>query len=130
MLIRNATENDIRKALAIANEEFEDNLKFKRLDAAGRTRSGDPKFTVTLTVKNSRELGGRRAYSGRRIAAACWHSHGVFMDALPEECEIVTTIGRNRETKRPGAPWQDANIGSMMYPLYFSEACECKDSFW
>jgi hypothetical protein len=24
-----------------------------------------------------------------------------------------------------GGNWQDRNIGSSMYPLYFSEACDC-----
>ena len=129
MLIRNATEKDIRDALAETNEDFDNNIRFKRLDAAGKTRAGDPKHTVTLTVHSSKESGSRRSRSGRRIAAACWHAHGTFMDALPENCEIVTTIGRGRETKRPGDPWQDANVGSDFYPLYFSEACDCNGSW-
>lgn len=129
MLIRNATEEQIRDALDQTNEDFDSNIRFKRLDAAGNTRAGDPKHTVTLTVNDSRAAGGRRSNKGRRIAAACWHAHGTFMDALPEDCEIVVAIRTGREVKRPGDPWQDFNIGSDYYPMYYSEACDCNGSW-
>lgn len=125
MLIRNVTEDKINDALDTVNEQFDGNIRFKKFDAAGNTRSGDPKFIVTLTVNNSRSPGGRRSHSGRRVAAACWHVHGTFFDALPEECEIVA-MGLKI---RPGDPWQDRNIGSNWSPLYYSEACDCNGSW-
>jgi hypothetical protein len=112
----------IEKALEQANQEFEDNLIFKRFEFIGRTRDGKEKNRVTLTVKSSRDKGGRRGFSGKRVAAACWHAHGTFFDNLPHGTEIV--IGSNTKYYA-GDPWVDTQIGSIMQPMYYSEACDC-----
>jgi len=120
-------ESDIRTALMNANVQFGGNLEFKRFDHAGKTRHGENKFTVTLTVKDSRKPGSRRSTSGRRIAAACWHAHGRFFDALPGTTRIVTSCGQNGTLNTyPGVPWNDFNIGSLYQPMYMSEACDCQ----
>lgn len=125
MLIRNTTSNNIHKALEIANEQYKGNLKFKRFDPKGRG------FIVTLTVKSSKEAGSRRSREGRRIAAACWHAHRDWMKALFElepNTRITSAIadynGKNDfENKYPETG--NKNIGSIMFPFLFFEACEC-----
>jgi hypothetical protein len=72
VIIRNATDSDIRRALADANGHFGGNLRFKRYEQTGVDRSGRPIFAVTLTVLDSHGSGTRIApWSGRAIAAAC-----------------------------------------------------------
>ncbi len=126
MLVRNVRHEDITNALNKTNEDFGDNIKFRRFDPAGRTRQGDNKFTVTLTVVSSFEVGSRRSNTGRRIASACWHVYGRFMDHLPEQAEIVSSFPTRHITK-PGDDWQDWNVGSFFQPLPMSLACECND---
>ena len=125
MLIRNVTREEIETALGKTNEDFESNIVFKRLDPAGRTRQGEEKHTVTLTVASSFQPGARRTHTGRRLAAACWHAHGNFMDLLPETAEIVVNASGGRQVIRPGDPWNNWNIGSQAQPMYYSEACDC-----
>ena len=121
MLIK-CTSEEIQNALDLTNDEFENNIIFKRFEFVGNTRDGREKNRVTLTVKSSREKGGRIGQSGKRVAAACWHVHGTFFDNLPEGTEIV--IGSSKKYYS-GDPWEDTNIGSLYNPLYYSEACDC-----
>ena len=119
MLVRNATRDDIIEALNKVNAEFDGNIKTKRFDHAGKTRQGDDKWNVTLTVENSKDAGGRVSGHGRRIAAACWHVHGTFMDSLPDGTVIVS-LGRKVS---PGDYWCDWRIGPGSF--YMSESCDC-----
>ena len=126
MQIRNVTEEKIQNALDQTNKEFDNNLRFREISEDGKTRAGLPKFKVTLTVQNSRAKGGRISpWTGRRIAAACWHAYGTFMDSLPEETEIVVRWVNGVQKIRPGDPWQDMNIGGPYRRSYYSDACEC-----
>lgn len=122
MIIRKASEFQIRQALNTANEKFDGNLRFKTFQSKGNTRQGLPKFSVTLTVHSSKEAGARRSHRGSRMAAACWHAHGVFVDSLPAGAEVETIAGK----RRPGEPWQDWNAGSEAYPVRMSELCDCR----
>jgi hypothetical protein len=119
MLIRNATGFDIGKALEDTNLEFDSNIKFKRFDYAGQTREGYEKHNVTLTVKDSKASGSRVSRNGRRISAACWHVHGTFMDALPNDAVIIS-LGRKIS---PDDYWHDWRIGPGNF--YMSESCDC-----
>lgn len=120
-MIIKCKDGDIRKALDQTNQEFEDNIIFKRFEFIGNTRDGIEKNRVTLTVKSSRDKGGRRGFTGRRVAAACWHVHGTFFDNLPDGTEIEA----NGDKLHAGDRWVDRNIGSLYNPLYYSEACDC-----
>ena len=121
-MIINATRENIQKALNEANKEFGGNLQFKRLDPLSNKR-----YRVTLRVCSSRGKGARLGFPSystgkqRHLISACWHAHGTFFDALPEG----TRIQAGEIVTYPGEPWQDRNIGSLLNPLYFSEACEC-----
>ena len=131
MLVKHVTREQLEATLAKVNEQFDGNIVFKRIQPA----RGHNRWNVTLTVLDSRGPGGRIGHSGRRISAACWHAYGTFFDNLPEHARYVAPVvvgydnwGREK-TKRqecqPGDPWQDWNIGSLMSPLYYSEACQC-----
>jgi hypothetical protein len=121
ILPKDVSINTIDAALQTANKEFAENLRFKRFESAGRTRDGRQKANVTLTVCDSKAPGSRRNYNGGRIAAACWHAHGTFMDALPANTEIRSTAG----VTYPGTRWLDWNAGSQVQFAYISELCEC-----
>ena len=123
MIIIGAKKEDIEAALEHANKYFNGNLRFKTLDYLGFTRDKRVKVTCTLTVNDSKDIGSRRNFEGGRIAAACWHAHGVFFDALPAGTEI-----RSCQTiMHAGDKWQDYNMGSIAYPLQASRACNCME---
>ena len=131
MLVKHVTREQLEATLAKVNEQFDGNLRFKRIQPA----RGHNRWNVTLTVLDSRGPGGRIGHSGHRISAACWHAYGTFFDNLPEQARYVVPVvvgydrwGREttkRQERQPGDEWQDWNIGSVMSPLYYSEACQC-----
>jgi len=126
MIARKCTRSDLVQALESINKKYKGNICFNRDDF--------PNFT--LKVKDSHGPGHRRGFAfppsrpkGRRMVSACWHVHGDFFDALFEvnpNAYVLSnwSAGKIKITKDSGN-WQDANIGSQMYPLYFSEACDC-----
>jgi len=118
VLIRNVTKKELYWALAQANANFDNNLTFKSIkQAPGRTRLGNEKWNAVLSVRDCHGGGGRfYRDSGRHVKAACWHAHGTFYDALPQErernVEIITSAGGNYVTMekvkiRPGLVWND-----------------------
>lgn len=121
-MIINATHEDIQKALDTANKEFDNNLEFNNFQ-----RLSDMRHRVTLRVKSSKGKGARLGFSRtnkgnrRHLINACWHAHGTFFDSLPTDTRIQTA----GVVTYPGESWQDRNIGSIIEPLYFSEACDC-----
>jgi hypothetical protein len=105
-------------ALAIVNGKYAGNITWKRFDD-GRT------INFTLTVKSSKAPGGRLGPSGRRVAAACWHVHGDFFDALFEVCPDAVIVSMGKKITKDEGNWQDQNIGSAYLPFMYSEACDC-----
>jgi hypothetical protein len=125
MQIRNTTETELIRALELTNKDFKGNIDFNRLDKAGKTT-----FTVTLRTKDSHKIGSKISYSGRHIPSACWHSHGVFFDALLSinSKVVIVALGEKIYKNSKGETignWVDRNIGSIMNPLSFSHACDC-----
>lgn len=127
MKAKNTTIADLENALQVVNQKYQGNIRFKRLEQNGRG------VNFTLTVNSSCEPGHRRGFFGfdgkqpKRLAAACWHVHGDFFEALlniaPDA--VVISQGNKIITKQSGN-WQDWNIGSQMHPMYYSEACDCE----
>lgn len=130
MIIRNVTEKDLEKALEILNQKYDNNItwnSFKQLSSKS--------FRVTLRVKDYKKAGHRIAYWAyvngkiKRLPYACWHVHGDFFDILLDikPDAIIYTSGRYiyKENGKVVGNWVDWNIGSIMYPFYYSEACEC-----
>lgn len=120
MVAKNCTIENLNHALDKVNERFNGNITWKR-----RPEKIGNRFRFTLTVKNTREPGSRIGFSGKRVAAACWHVHGHFFDALIELAPNAEIQSNVNVINRFGGNWQDRNIGSVLRPLYFSEACDC-----
>lgn len=125
MIFKNVTEKDMLQALDQINKKYDNNIRFK----SGPTRKGK-NITATLTVNSTADgsRGYRRSHTGRKIAAACWHVHGDFFDALIDinpAAVIVTGLTGKKVINKDGGNWEDANIGSMVDPMLYSEACDC-----
>ena len=122
MIAKNTTKDQLEQALARINaDKFADNITWRRApEEIGR------RFRFTLRAVDSRKAGGRIGHTGRRIGqSACWHAHGHFFDALFKIApDAVILAGASTITKDAGN-WQDRNIGSMMQPMMYSDACEC-----
>jgi hypothetical protein len=130
MEIVNVTEKDLKEALARINKKYENNIAFANFQQISKNR-----YNVTLRVKDSKKAGHRIAcwayVNGkvRRLPYACWHVHGDFFDTLLDINPNAVIYALNRKIYKKGneviGNWEDWNIGSIMYPLYYSEACEC-----
>lgn len=117
-------------ALQLINNGYNNNIRFKREpEYIGADRNGRFKYRFTLTVHNSSAAGARRSPSGRRIAAACWHAHGHFFDALfdadPSALIIVADTTGERTIDRISGNWRDRQVGSIFAPYMYSELCDC-----
>ena len=120
MIVKNATEQEIKQALALVNRDFEGNLEFNNFDIISETR-----IRLTLKVKDSHKKGSKLGYN-RHTINACWHAHGYFFEALLSiQPKAVIKSALATITSESGN-WTDTNIGSIMEPRYFSEACECE----
>lgn len=120
-----ATTTELYKAMRGVNEAYDGNLAFNREpDCRGKWTH------FTLRVNNSKGKGARRGFSGRRLTAACWHAHRDFMRALyavNPKAVIKTAHADYYDSEHFESNYQatDINIGSIMNPLKFSEACDC-----
>lgn len=116
----NATKNQLIEALNFVNQKFDENIKFKTLEQKTKNR-----MSFTLRVKNSSGPGAKIGYSGRKTIAACYHVHGYFFEYLFLKYSEVFIYSLGKKMSNNSDNWQDKNIGSIMYPQMFSEACEC-----
>ena len=156
MIARNCSRQNLLDALELINNSealndkagpignFKGNIRFKKLETQGKG------FSFTLSVLSTHHgkgknkialLGVRRSassyQSGRLISAACWHAHGRFFDALfslAPAARVYSSWFKRSDTGKFGAwidanggNWQDGQIGSMAYPIMYSEACTCND---
>lgn len=129
MIAKNCTLIDLNKALGEVNKLYDGNVRFKDIRTEGR------RIRFTLTVYSARGKGGRIGFSGKHVAAACWHVHGHFFDALlsinpkaiVETSKSVIYRDLFYGTDTIYGNWLDTNIGSLAFPLYYSEACECEE---
>jgi hypothetical protein len=125
VILSNCTKEDIDKALAEVNREYDNNVRLNNYAQLSRTGL---RHRVTLRVLNSHGSGAHLSRSmeafgrkARHTTSACWHVHGAFFDALP----YGTRIFSRGKVRMAGDMWDDMNIGSIMYPVYASESCEC-----
>lgn len=129
MIVKNATETSLQWALAAVNFRYGNNIKFKTMETKGR------RISFTLTVVSSTIGTGKAKVTapgvsvspnGKRIAAACWHVHGDFFDALFRVCPGAEVSSLGKVITKDGGNWQDWNKGSIMYPKMASSCCLCK----
>jgi len=83
-------------------------------------------YLVRLKVKDSRKKGARRSPNGRRLANACWHVHGYFIDKIFELDNKAVVRTRGKTFKRDNWDWEDWNAGSLYNPVFISELCDCE----
>lgn len=124
-----ATKEAILHALEIVSGEYSGNIKFNREERVGTDRLGVPKWAITLRCVSSKAPGHRLSpkhfyapMKQRRLISACWHVHGHFLDALPKGTKIIS----KKQVLYVPMPWNDWNVGSLRYPQYISELCECE----
>ena len=125
----------IDDALAAANRRFDGNIVLKRGDQQSASE-----WQVTLTVVSSRRPGAvvkpvlcpkGNGKGWRRVSAACYHAYGRFMEALPSGTTVYSKPPYLNVPPRTiiiglDQVWQDFNVGSQLYPLMASEACQCE----
>lgn len=123
MEIRGVTRQEILAAIRRADDTH--NLTFNRFDAKGKH------YLITLRVKDSKGRFHRRGFTGRRLVSACWHAHYRFMEELYKlvpDAIIISHVARYDNVEEFEALVDGTgtkNIGSMMQPLMFEDACDC-----
>lgn len=138
MIVRKTSEKELVKALdRINSSKYDGNLEFKRMEYMSGSRGGGETWRVTIKPKEARGPGGRLGQMGlmgygtpRHVAAACWHAHGDFFDAVLtiNPYAKIVVMGKKVSVANRGfvqGNWEDRNIGSMMAPVYYSQACHC-----
>lgn len=131
MIAKNVTMGHMIMALERTNARYGGNIKFKVLEEKGR------RIHFTLTVDRTSEgtgkakvgLPGVSIKRGRRIAAACWHVHGDFFDALFKMVPDAEIVSLGKTITRDHGNWKDWNVGSLYEPLMASQACECHRNY-
>lgn len=117
----------IQSAFRRVREDYSLNPIWKRPPEWMRTdRQGRNVFRCTLKVHSSRGPGARLSHTGRRIPAACWHVFGDFFDYIWEADPGAMILSAGLKMEGPADNWQDKNIGSMMRPMPYSQACNCE----
>jgi hypothetical protein len=130
MIAKNVSQTDLMNALLIvSNRLYDGNVIFKNLAKIGN------RYSFTLRVKDSKKPGHRlhiNRFGGknRRTPAACWHVHGDFFEALfsinpNAEIQSSGPNGKMVITKHNHNNWTDWNVGSQVFPVFYSESCEC-----
>jgi hypothetical protein len=134
MVTRKATEAQVYAALEQANKAYAGNLVIRGGIYQGGIRSvGGTGLRFSLTVKSSKGEGAR--LNTRRtghLSAACWHAYRDFLAALFTECSEATV--HTAQAHYNGAAdfldkfpdTGDTNIGSMMEPCCYIDACDCE----
>lgn len=126
MIIRKINRDVLEKALNKINKKYGDNIIFNRFDQINKHA-----FSVTLKCKDSKKLGHRLGFyfknngDRRRLINACWHVYGDFFDAIFDINRDASIRSNGKLITIDFGNWEDRNIGSIMNPFYYSEACEC-----
>lgn len=130
MIARNVTLDEVRKAaLAIGAD-----LRFDTRQKGN---------TVQFTLRPENGKWQRRSASmfgnDRKVAAVCWHGHREFFRELFKRVPTAKVQTRATREFPKGERWYtaenfeqvyratDTNIGSMMAPVRYSQACYCEE---
>jgi hypothetical protein len=124
MIVKGLSIEELKRCLEIVNIKYDGNVDFNTLKTEGKG------IRFTLRVKNSRGKGARLSqHNGRHLINACWHVHGDLFDIILKEYPSATITTADKKVYSVNGTimnnWIDWNLGSMMEPMYYSDACEC-----
>lgn len=129
MKLWNVTQEQLEGIVTeVSNEQYGGNLRIKSIATNGKRVKT---VTFTLTVNSSKEKGGRRSHSGRRVCACCWHGHRDVMQKIFvrfENARLQTALADYRgrdDFENSFESTGDKNIGSQFAPLAMRDACDC-----
>lgn len=114
-MITNATEQQLVKAIYNVNYKHGYHLWINKISQLSKNRIT---FTIRAITGNP---GARYTATGRRSNYASWHAHGYLYDELFETDSNIYVIANGKKITKFGGNWQDYNVGSVMYPIDFSE---------
>lgn len=130
MKVYGITEPQLQEIIQnVSQREYAGNLTWNYTEAHRNHVS------FTLRVESSKGLGHRIGHSGKRMVAACWHAHRDVMKALFKEypnarlTSALATYRNADDFNRSFPATGNKNIGSMMQPMFMSDACECGGTF-
>lgn len=75
----------------------------------------------TIRSEKSKIPGARTSYNGRNMTSASWHAHGYLFDKIWDINPEAVIYSGGRKMLGKSYNWQDYNIGSIMFPKFFSE---------
>lgn len=131
MQITGVTVNGWEAIVDTVSAQYEGNLK--SVDAHW---TGGKRITARVAVHDSRGLGARRSWSGRRGPYACWHA---YRDVLAElfkrypDATVRTALAVYRHAEGfhehyPATAYH--NVGSMMQPATMPSLCDCASGIY
>lgn len=141
MIVSGVTPAQFIEAVEKAGAHYDGNLRAEIGREFTRKDGSCQRFTARVVLRHTGfqlygkgddlAPGQRRSWQGRRINAACWHA---YRDALQElfntepDAKVSTAFAKYHgaeqfSEKFPATGW--ANIGSMVQPVQYREACDC-----
>lgn len=137
MRLIGVTETGLSLALGAVNVMYGDNVIFGRCDYVGTRRDDREEWVVTLRTRSSHGPGHGRSVrmwgrGGKRMATACWHVHGDFLDALAsvsrDDAEVVFSLRESRRCRIADHGWRDVWVGNSYAGEMMSDLCECGEA--
>lgn len=123
-------------ALAAVSQAYKGNVTVDESSHSGAAIKKEGRaWRVKLRAVSSRGPGAKRAASGRRTVAVCWHVHREFMRAIykgDSGARIQTALADYRDAQdfeQKHGETANKNIGSQFAPCAYVDACEC-DGAW
>ena len=121
MLVRNVTEEDLRKAsqsVGVALFELRKSGKGFR-------------FRITPIGGKYQKLSASYFNRGRKCHAVCWHGHRDFFRVLfrlSPDAVVITALARyTADNFESTYPETDKNVGPPIAPIHYSECCNCNE---
>ena len=116
MKVKGLTVDQLSKSIETINKKHGYKIVFNRYPE----RIGNY-LHFTIKSESSKIPGARISSSGRNLISASWHAHGyLFNEIFNINKEAIIHSGTQKITIDEGN-WIDRNIGSIIYPCYFSE---------
>jgi hypothetical protein len=133
MLFSKVTVEAVEACIAAVNPRYEGNVMGEwqrtgiRPTMLNHTHT---RWRGRIMVRDSRAVGARRSWQGRRMPAACWHVTrdvlGEVLRVAPEAkitTQMATYTAATWEERYPATAY--VNVGSALQPRYMPDLCAC-----